>query len=175
MSSEEAAKKLAEKGIDITAPQLRKFKGELYQKLDREMRAEHMMENMLDSFDRTKIEFEDSVTRLKGWIEQLDKEGNTFQAMIANRDLMNQINIALKSLGKISDQITNVRANNINILNQTDFVDAFKAVEHSWFEKMDVRYEDGMLVFHSPSPELIDDYFRWSTIKLKKAIPVGQS
>lgn len=174
LSAEAASQKLAEKGIDYSPARLRTYKQVIAAKIDREMREERMMEGMLESFDRTKLEFEDSVSRLKRWIDKFDAEGKDFQAMIANRDLIAQINTALRVLGKITNQMVSLHATKINVLNATDFVDAYKQNLEAQFEKQKARVENGRLIFEQPTPEMLDDYYRWlSKRKQTIEIPIG--
>lgn len=174
-SLEEVSESLKKKGITISAKDLDYARNEIYDILDKEQMKDKMMNSMLDSFDRTKIEFEDSVSRLKKWITEFEGKGQTFQAMVANRELMAHINLALKTLGKIDTSITNIKAKNINIIGTTDHAETFRKMQNYWFESMDAHLENGTLIFYKPSPEMIDDYLRWESDLIKKAIPVGSN
>jgi len=85
--------------------------------------------------------------------------------MIANRDLTNQVAMSLRVLGKLGNQMMSIRADNVNVMASPDFVEAFKRMQEQWFEKMDARIENDRLVFSNPSPELVDAYFRWKSLK----------
>ena len=164
-SANEVSEILSKEGNKLSSSQLRAFKNAVLTKMDLELRDEYLRESMLESFERTKIEFEDSVKRLKDWIQRLEVEGRMEEAMIANRDLTNQVALSLRVLGKLGNQMMSIRADNVNVMASPDFVEAFKRMQEQWFEKMDARIENDRLVFSNPSPELVDAYFRWKSLK----------
>ena len=164
-SANEVSEILSKEGNKLSSSQLRAFKNAVLTKMDLELRDEYLRESMLESFERTKIEFEDSVKRLKDWIQRLEVEGKLEEAMIANRDLTNQVAMSLRVLGKLGNQMMSIRADNVNVMASPDFVEAFKRMQEQWFEKMDARIENDRLVFSNPSPELVDAYFRWKSLK----------
>jgi len=175
LSAAETSRRLSAKGIDMSPYKLLKFKKKVYGKIDREIRQERMMENMLESFDRTKLEFEDSVRRLKRWMQKYEDAGDIENAILINRDLMKQIDTALNVLGKLNKQMLSIKARNVNLVSSTEFIDAFKKVLYSWFETMEVEFRDGRMIFNKPTPEMIDDFYRWEVEKKreKRVIDVG--
>jgi hypothetical protein len=169
-TAEEAAEKMNSQGLAVTPKDLRKFKKNIQWKLQKEMREEYLVENMLDSYERVRIEFEDSINRIKNYIDTFEKQGNFVEAMNANKDIKDHIMLALKNMGKLADKVASVKADNINILNVGDFSQAFKNILHTWFDQMQVKVEGGKLVFENPSPELLDNYYSWEAKKIKKEI-----
>ncbi len=168
----EVSRRLSAKGINMPSYKVLKFKEKLFGQIDREIRQERMMENMLESFDRTKIEFEDSVVRIKKYMVAYEQDGNLEGAMAANRDLMKQIDSALSVLGKLNQQMLSIKARNVNLITSTDFIDAFKKVLTSWFENMEVEFKDGKMIFNKPTPEMIDDFYRWEAETRRKNVKV---
>lgn len=168
VTSIQASQELAKKGIDFPPEKLRAFKITVAQKMEREAREERMFENMLESFERTKFEFEDSVKRLKDWIIILESKGDIAGAMTANRDLITQMNLALKSLGKLNDQMVNIRAKNVNVISSTDFVEAFKKILFGMFADMEAQVDGTKVVFTKPTPELLDDFNKWKAEQARK-------
>ena len=168
----DASGELATKGINVTPEKLRSFKKTISAKLDKDMRDERMMENMLESFDRTKLEFEDCVTRVKGYVKKFEEDGKTSEALVAQRELIGMLNTSLKTLGKLNTHALSIKANNVNILNSTDFIDTFRKTLYLWFENQDATVDKGQLIFRHPSPEMLDDYYKWDLTRAKKAVLV---
>ena len=109
-NAQKVSREMEKAGYTVDYRTVQKFKNKLFKGLDREARKERMVESMLESFDRTKIEFEDSIRGLKSLIESFEKKGETENVLAARRDLNAQINVALKVLGKMNSQVMNLRA-----------------------------------------------------------------
>lgn len=173
LSAKEASHKLSEKGYNMTPTQLRKFKKGLFDKILREDREEHQAEYMLESFERTKIEFEDAVKDIKALKEKFSQEGDlTGEASMA-RQLLDALNTVLRVQGRFENAMMKIQAKNVNILSPPDLAQAFKTMQESWFENMDAKLENGKIVLENPSPELIDDFNRWQARQLREARRVG--
>jgi hypothetical protein len=123
---------------------------------------------MLDSFDRIKIEFEDLFASTKRLLANFEAVGDTEGQVSVIRELKEQIIVALKRLGEFKTGMVNIHADRINVLNTGDFMDAFKKIQKTWFLGMNAQVENGKLIFHNPSPELIDDFYRCKADEMRK-------
>lgn len=169
LSAAEASRQLEAKGVKMSPIQLRNFKKSLFNKLQTEERQERMAEYMLTSFERTKIEFEDAVKRTKLLLDKYEAVGDTWKQAYVLDKLTNLITLALKQQGRLDKAMMNIHAKNVNILNPADLAQAFKRIQESWFGGMGASLEEGRLVLHNPSPELIDDFNRWRAKQLREA------
>ena len=160
-NAQKVSREMEKAGYTVDYRTVQKFKNKLFKGLDREARKERMVESMLESFDRTKIEFEDSIRGLKSLIESFEKKGETENVLAARRDLNAQINVALKVLGKMNSQVMNLRADKVTITNSTDFLEAFRSSIFGYFDTMKATNENGKIVFNQPTPEFMDDYNKW--------------
>jgi len=131
-------------------------------------REEKMSEYMLDSFDKIKVEFEDLFSHTKRLLVQYEDAGDTEGQVTVIRELKEQIIVALKRLGEFKTGMINVKADRVNILNTSDFMDAFKKIQKQWFKSMEARIENGKMVFEKPSAELIDDFYRYQAEEMRK-------
>ena len=61
-----------------------------------------------------------------------------------------------------------LKQNNLSVGGTSDFIEAHKNIIYSWFETMNVHVDNGRMVFENPSPELLDDYYRWLSNKARK-------
>ena len=161
----ETQRRMLEAGYKIDVRLIRDFKAHILGGIDKELREERMMESMLESYERVKLEFEDSINRIKQYIAKFETEDQTFQALVANRELTAQINTALRVIGKINNQLITLKGNTINVSASTDFLDAFRSTMFNYFESMNATYENGKVIFNSPTPEFIDDYNKWVATK----------
>jgi hypothetical protein len=161
---------LAKQGHTISKKGLIKLKQKMLRLADKELREEYLLDNMLESYERIKIEFEDATTRQKSYIEQFQDKGQMELAMNANKNLVDQSVIALKVMGKLNDKMSQIKANNLNVINVSDFSTAFKTMLRRWFKEMDAKVIGNQFVFQNPSPELLDDYYKWENEKNRKEI-----
>ena len=155
-------------GFTAPMPLLQKLKRQIFRKADREMRKEFMQDNILDSYERVKIEFEDAVIRCKSYIEQAEDEGNSQLAMDGNKHLIDVSVVAMKAMGKLNERTSQMKVNTLNINNNADLSTSFKIMLRRWFLDMQAKVENGQLVFEKPSPELLDDFFKWENEKNRK-------
>jgi hypothetical protein len=173
LSCNEAARHLQAQGIPITALSLRTLKKKSFDVMLRADREEKMSDYMLDSFDKIKVEFEDLFAHTKRLLVQYEDAGDTEGQVAVIRELKEQIIVALKRLGEFKTGMINVKADRVNILNTSDFMDAFKKIQRQWFASMEAKIENGKMVFEKPSAELIDDFYRYQAEEMrKKAIEV---
>jgi hypothetical protein len=163
------SRQLEESGIKMSPGKLRNMKKDIFDTMMQDERKERMCELMLDSVDRIRFEFEDLVNRTKGLLSKFESEGRTFEQLLVLRELKEQIVIALKKLGEFKDGVTRIRADQVNILNTSDFSTAFKKMQQSWFREMQAHIEGKRFVFENPSSELIDDFYRWEAEEMRSA------
>jgi len=170
LSAVAASKRLKEQGLNMSPMQLRNFKESLFERIMEDEKKERLCEMMLDSYDRTKIEFEILVQKLKKMLEKYEAEGDTFKQGYVLSQLKDLIELALKNQGRIGKGILSIQAKNVNILNPSDLSQAFKRIQDTQFQEMDAEYSNGKLVFNAPTPELIDDFNKWRALQLRSAV-----
>jgi len=169
LSAAKASERLREQGIDMSPTQLRNFKAALFEKILEDEKKERLCEMMLDSYDRTKIEFEEVVSKFKKMLERFEAENDVFKQQHILDRLAGLIELALRNQGRIGKGLMNIKAQNVNILNPSDLSQAFKRMQETQFDQMDAEYSNGKLVFNKPTPELIDDFNKWRALQLRKA------
>jgi exonuclease VII small subunit len=167
-SADQTSRELKAQGFNFTPEQLRAFKKNAFEILVKSEREERMSEMLLDSFERTKVEMEDVVSRLKTTIMRLDGPNQTFEQLAAIREMKDCLNMALKVQGKYHEGIQNIRAKTINIINSPEFMVTFKQYQNRMFSEMKAEINEGKLIFNNPSPEFIDDFIRWHETLPKK-------
>lgn len=165
----QASSKMEEYGYEMSPNQLRTFKKKAFDAMMQDEKKERMSELMLESFERIKFEMEDLNKETKQLLEDFKKEGKSFERIFVLRELKQQYAICLKALGKFREGLINVKTDNVNILNTADFADAFKRIQRKWFGDMNAKMENGKLVFQNPSPELVDDFYRWEAEQVREA------
>jgi len=173
LKATEASRQLAQQGIKMDPQKLRVFKKNVFDKILTEEKKERMSEFILESFERTKFEFEDLVARIKRLLDKADEEGDTFKQTILVRELNSAITLALKVQGRLDKAQLNIHAQNVNILNPSELAQTFKKVQENWFLEMDAEYSNGKFVLNNPTPELIDDFNKWRAMQLREAKPAG--
>lgn len=129
------------------------------------------MDNILDSYERLKIEGSEAFERVKRLADSLEGSENTSEYLSTIKELREFITLGLKNMGKLQGQVAQIQAKNINVMNITDINQSFKTIVTTWFSEMQGEVKDGKLIFNNPSPELLDDFFRWESKQLKDAIP----
>ena len=169
VSVRDASKKLEEKGYAMTTRQLVTFKKNLFDKILKEEREEHQAEYLLESFERTKIEFEDVVKYTKEAFEKVKKTDDPWKEAAILRQWQELLNTALRVQGRFETTLMKIQAKNVNILSPPDMAQAFKIMQDSWFSNMGAELKDGELVLTKPSPELVDDFNRWQAKELRVA------
>jgi len=168
----EVSRRLKAKGIDMSPMQVGTFHKTIFDKMLLEERKESMSKLMFESFSRLKFEFEDIVTRTKKYLDKFEAEGDVWKAVHMQDKLQEQITLALKVMGRLDKMSMNIQAKNVNILNPSALAEAFQTALTTWFDIMDVTYENGKLVFNKPSPELVDDFNKWRAKQLREAVKV---
>jgi len=188
LSVAETVKKMKQEGYDVSPESLRNFKKRAFKILLEEEKAEHLSEFLLESFDRVKLEFEELTQRTKALIERFDRvklefeeltqrtkalierferEGKVFGQLEAIRELRNQLTIALKRLGELQSGVKNITLQK-NIFTVNEFVQGYRMLREHEFEAMQYELKDGKLIINKPSPELLDDFYKWKRKKAKK-------
>lgn len=167
LSVAETAKKMKQEGYDVSPETLRNFKKRAFKILLEEEKAEHLSEFLLESFDRVKLEFEELTQRTKALIERFEREGKVFGQLEAIRELRNQLTIALKRLGELQSGVKNITLQK-NIFTVNEFVQGYRMLREHEFEAMQYELKDGKLIINKPSPELLDDFYKWKRKKAKK-------
>jgi len=170
----EASRILAQEGITMSPEQLRRFKKTAYELLVREERDERLSELMLESFDRIKVEWEGIVDKTKALLEKMEASNKTYGQLEVIREMREQLVVAMKRLGELSSGLQSVTLKKTTI-NIGDYMEAFRQLREKEFEEMFYEDYNGKLVINKPSPELLDDYWRWKRRRAKKmkAIDVG--
>jgi len=169
VSATEASRQLEDKGFSMTPQQLRNFKKNLFDKILKEDREERQAEYMLESFDRTKIEFEEVVTRIKDLADKFKLEGDSWKEAAVLRQWQDLVSTALRCQGRFETTMLKIQAKNVNILSPPDLAQAFKTMQEAWFSNMGAELVDGKLVLSNPSPEIVDDFNRWQAKALRQA------
>ena len=169
VSVRDASKRLEEKGYNMSTRQLVTFKKNLFDKILKEEREEHQAEYMLESFGRTKVEFEDAIKRIKELADRFKAEDDPWKEAAVVRQLQEMINTALKCQGRFETNIMKINAKNVNILSPPDMAQAFKIMQDSWFSNMGAELKDETLVLTKPTPVLVDDFNRWQAKELRRA------
>ncbi len=170
----EASRILAKEGIDMSPEQLRRFKKTAFEMLVREERQERLSELMLDSFERIKVEWETIVDKTKALLEKMEAQNKTYGQLEVIRELREQLVIAMKRLGELKSGLQSVSIKKTTV-NVGDYIEAFRKLREKEFEEMFYEDRDGKLIINNPSPELLDDYWRWKRKRAKKlkAVELG--
>jgi len=165
----ETSRELAKMGYSMSPAVLRRFKATIHEKHSKEMLQEYGMENMLESFEKAKLEFNFALEKLKGLIDRFETEDKPYELMMAIREWKDFIAMGLKTMGKLNTQAMQIRAKNVQVVNVADLNLAFKNLLESWFGEMQATVENGKFIFHKPSPELLDSFYKWETEQMRKA------
>lgn len=161
LSAREVSRILKAEGQDWGLTRVLNFKKHAFELLVKAEREEHLSELVLDSFERTKVEFEDLLSKIKLVVQRFDDQNQPFEMLMALREVKDCIGMALKVQGRYNEGIQAVHAKTINIINSPEFMNTFKQFQSRQFEDMKAELVDGRIVFSTPSPELIDDFMRW--------------
>jgi len=160
---------LKEEGYGDIPPvdEIRHIKKLIHERTRTEGKEEILADYLLDSMDKIKEKFETEYERLEKLAEYYESEGKHFELLSAERELIQMFKLALKKFADERRQIMNIRANQINITN-TDVMIAIKQNIVKIFDNMDPELKNGKLIFNSPSPEFIDEYYKWKSRKKNK-------
>lgn len=170
LSIPETAKRMKEEGFEVCEETLRRFKKKAFRLLLEEEQAEHLSEFLLESFDRVKLEFEELTLKTKALIDKFEKEGKMFGQLEAIKELRNQLTIALKRLGELQSGVKNITLQK-NIFTVNEFVQGYRMLREQEFEAMNYELKDGKIIINNPSPELLDDYYKWKQKKKQRKGP----
>lgn len=175
MTATDASEELKKQGYLVPVDKIRNYKATIHDKKSREAILEYKMENILDSYEKLKIEGSDAFERAKRLADSLEGSGKPADYLATIRELREFITLGLKNLGKLHNQASQITAKNINVMNISDLNQSFKTIVTTWFSDMNAEIKNGKLIFNNPSPELMDDFFRWESKQLKDSVQVDAS
>jgi len=161
-SATETSAYLKDHGYDYSPVQLRRIKKNAFETLVLEMKDEMTAEFILNSIQKVTIEFEDHYQRYKKILEKLEtKDTPTFEMLSVMREMKDMLSLSLKKMGQFSHGLESVKADTINVINNSDVIMAVQQNQDKLFKDMQPEFVDGKLVFNKPSAELVDAYHKW--------------
>ncbi len=169
-SANEVVEILKKEGHDFTSRQLRNIKKDAFESLVGEQRMEAMSDFLLDNVKAVTLEFQDMYGKFKELYDKFEKEGKGFDQLVCLREMRTMLNMALKRLGEYKQGIEQIKAQNINIISNSDVMIAIQQNQDKWFEQMEPVMDKGQLVFKKPLPEVVDAYHQWNFRKGKSRV-----
>jgi len=111
-------RELDKMGISKSINGLNNFKQKVMERIIKDDRAEHMVDYVLESGDRVKIEFNDMMDKTKKLLKQAEEENKPSQQLEIIKEIRAQLETALRRQGDMSSSIkqsiTNIQQNNYN-------------------------------------------------------------
>lgn|SRR4030042_1721780 len=126
-------------------------------------------EYILDSVEENKKELEKIRTELWEIIKKSKVTGADGTRLVALRELKGLIEIALKRLGELKTNLTQINTQTINIQEMNVIVSKIR--ERIWEENKAID-EEGVIILKEPKPEVMDEYQKW---KRKKKVVVNEN
>lgn len=153
---------LKDNGYDYSQYQLRQLKKRAFQSLVEEMKDDLAAEFILDSVQKVTIEFEDLYDKYKTMLGAMEKEkAGNYEILNVMKSMEGMLKISLQKLGKFHSGVERVKADNINVFNNSDVVVAIQESQEKMFNEMQPELVDGKLVLNNPSAEIIDGYNKY--------------
>lgn len=171
MTIDETEKEMHNQGIAIARKTIMAIKNNSFEILLKQHQEEHAADYMLESFERTKDEFNVIIKEAKTILESAKDKDDNHLALETIKEMRAQIELALTRQGKLTSQlIQTINAKNVNIVNTSDFSRVIDNLKLSWFNEMDpIMTEEGKIIFNNPTPEFIDSYKKWAFNNISKA------
>jgi len=158
----ESSRILAKEGITMTPAQLKGVRDKQYTLMVDEMRDEAKSSFLLKSVNKVILNFEDVYSTYDRLAKRFEAKGEDFQLIVALREQSKMLDTSLKVLGQLSNGIqSQINAKNVNIITSTDVMAALEKSQNRMFAEMEPELKDGKLTFNNPSPEFLDNYYRW--------------
>jgi hypothetical protein len=164
MTIDETEKELHNQGIAIARKTIMAIKNNSFEILLKQHQEEHAADYMLESFERTKDEFNVIIKEAKTILESAKDKDDNHLALETIKEMRAQIELALTRQGKLTSQlIQTINAKNVNIINPSEISRVIDNLKLSWFDEMNPSITtDGKIIFNDPTPEFIDAYKKWS-------------
>jgi len=160
-SSNEASEIMKEEGYTYTPRQLGRIKKNAFEDLIDEQKQEVMSDFLLESVKKNIWKFEDIFDKFEKVYDQFEKEGKSFEQIIVLKELKSMLNMSIKKLGGYKSDLENIKVQNINIISNTDVMQAIKDNQEKMFISMSPEVREGKLILNSPTPEVLDAFYKW--------------
>jgi hypothetical protein len=171
-------RELDKMGISKSINGLNNFKQKVMERIIKDDRAEHMVDYVLESGDRVKIEFNDMMDKTKKLLKQAEEENKPSQQLEIIKEIRAQLETALRRQGDMSSSIkqsiTNIQQNNYNT---SDIMDQMEKIKLNWFETGKAEIVDGKIIFNNPPAEMVDLFKKWKfsqEFSRAKVIDIGR-
>jgi hypothetical protein len=171
-------RELEKMGISKSINGLNNFKQKVMERIIKDDRAEHMVDYVLESGDRVKIEFNDMMDKTKKLLKQAEEENKPSQQLEIIKEIRAQLETALRRQGDMSSSIkqsiTNIQQNNYNT---SDIMDQMEKIKLNWFETGKAEIVDGKIIFNNPPAEMVDLFKKWKfsqEFSRAKVIDIGR-
>jgi len=152
LSNDVVLSKMRLKAMEISEKELRDFRKNALTLVDKKEVGTYL----LDSIEQVKIDFEDLVQKTKGLIERAEQTKDEQLLLSALAENRQQLALAMKRLGELTDKVTNVTNIKTDSINVTNIGAALSEL----LTTMNAEEIDGKIVLNSPSPELLIDLRR---------------
>jgi len=159
----QTVRELEKMGISKTQTGVIKFKQDVMNRIMKSDKAEFMMDYILDSSDRAKIEFNDLMEHTKKLLKQAEEENKPMQQLEFIKEIRAQIETALKRQGELSStikqSITNIQNNNGTTT--SELMEQMEKIKINWFKTSGAELVDDKIVFNNPPAEMIGLFKKW--------------
>jgi len=179
MTVNQTVRELEKMGISKTQTGVIKFKQDVMNRIMKSDKAEFMMDYILDSSDRAKIEFNDLMEHTKKLLKQAEEENKPMQQLEFIKEIRAQIETALKRQGELSStikqSITNIQNN--QGATTSELMEQMEKIKINWFKTSGAELVDDKIVFNNPPAEMIDLFKKWKfseEFSRAKVIDVGE-
>ena len=145
----QTVKELEKMGITKTQTGVIKFKKDVLERIMKSDRAEYMMDYILDSSDRAKIEFNDLMEHTKKLLNQVKEENKPMQQLEFIKEIRAQIETALKRQGELSStirqSITNIQNN--QGATTSELMEQMEKIKINWFKTSSAELINDKIVY----------------------------
>lgn len=175
----QTVRELEKMGISKTQTGVIKFKQDVMNRIMKSDKAEFMMDYILDSSDRAKIEFNDLMEHTKKLLRQAEEENKPMQQLEFIKEIRAQIETALKRQGELSStikqSITNIQNN--QGVTTSELMEQMEKIKINWFKSSNAELVDDKIIFNNPPAEMIDLFKKWKfseEFSKSKVIDIGE-
>lgn len=158
--------KMRLQGMEVSEKDLRQFRKSALSLIDKQEVGTYL----LDSIEQVKIDFEDLVTKTKSLISRAEETKDDQLLLSALSENRQQLSLAMKRLGELTDKVTNVTNIKTDSINVTNIGTALSEMLLS----MGAIEDNGKIILNNPSPELLIDIRRTKNSLNKRDVIDGE-